>query len=132
MSESCASTFIICKTDSESVVSLKAWTATVFINAGQKAYFGDQLLEIDPDLPQALVKLDDLSWQVFYQYPRFLRPELNKISKRIRRALQSYSEVSEEERKGKAWFTQALECEYRRVGLSNEDVAAQMLFLYWG
>ena len=112
--------------------SLKAWTTELFIDAGQQAYFGDALAAIDPGLPQALIELDDLSWQVFYQYPRWLRPKVNRLSARIRRSLETYFELPLELRPAQAWFTQALEREYRDAGLDNKDIAAQMLFLYWG
>lgn len=132
MCESDSRTFILHKTAVEYVVSLKAWTSTIFINAGQKTYFGDRLSEIDSGLPQALIRLDELSWQIFYQYPKLLRPELNQTSTRIRKSLETYLEIPAKERQSKAWFTQALEREYRRVGLDNKDIASQMLFLYWG
>ena len=102
MCESHANSFTVHKTRSEYVVSLKAWTATIFINAGQKIYFGDRLLDIDPGLPQALVTLDDLSWQIFYQYPKILRPKLNRITKRIRSSLETYLSIPVKERQGKA------------------------------
>lgn len=113
-------------------ISLKSWTAEVFIHAGQNAYFGDELLKIDPRLPQVLKEMDDLSWQVFYRYPWFLRPELNRLTNRLRGSLERYFRLPPHTRKSSAWFTQSLEREYRRVGLDEKDIAAQMLFLYWG
>lgn len=118
--------------DGEQCISLKNWTAEVFIHAGQNAYFGDQLLRIDPELPQVLMRMDELSWQVFYRYPRFLRPELNRLTGRLRESLEKYFRLPSSQRQSYAWFTQSLEREYRRVGLDEKDVAAQMLFLYWG
>ncbi|KAF2009046.1 cytochrome P450 [Aaosphaeria arxii CBS 175.79] len=118
--------------DGEKCVSLKYWTAEVFIHAGQNAYFGDELLKIDPTLPQVLMRMDELSWQIFYRYPWFLRPELNRLTSRLRSTLHQYLKLPKHQRKSVAWFTQFLESEYRRVGLDDEDIAAQMLFLYWG
>ncbi|KAI9694925.1 MAG: hypothetical protein M1822_000542 [Bathelium mastoideum] len=100
--------------------------------AGQRAYFGDALEKIDPGLPQALIELDGLSWQVFYQYPRPLRGRLNKVSQRVLDALQAYLAIPKEQRRSQAWFTAALEEAYRQTGLSSDDIASQMLFLYWG
>ena len=114
------------------ILSLKAWTTELFISAGQRAYFGDALATIDPGLPQALIELDDLSWQVFYQYPRPFRPKVNQLSAHIKRSLEMYLELPPEQRPARGWFTQALEQEYRQAGLGNKDIAAQMLFLYWG
>ena len=113
-------------------VSLKTWTAEVFIHAGQNAYFGERLLDISPDLPQVLMKLDDLSWQIFYNYPWFLRPELNRLSSRLRSSLEEYFRLPSNQRTSCAWFVQALEKEYLRLGLDTKDIAAQMLLVYWG
>ena len=114
------------------VMSLQKWTAEIFIKAGQKAYFGEALSNIDPMLPQTLIEFDSLSWQVFYQYPKCLRRRLNNISGKILSSLSRYLEIPSEDRRGKAWFTIALEQKYREAGLTNEDIACQMLFLYWG
>ena len=107
-------------------------TAEVFIKAGQKAYFGDALSDINPSLPYRLIEFDELSWQVFYQYPKYLRRRLNKVSEEILVSLRKYLELPTEKRQGKAWFTTALEKEYRKADLTNEDIASQMLLLYWG
>ena len=113
-------------------VSLQTWTMGIFINAGQKAYFGDALMGIDSGLPQALVMLDNLSWQIFYQYPRFLRRQVDQLSARIRKTLEIYFSIPPDQRRPNAWFTQALEEQYKKAGLNDQDIAAQMLFLYWG
>ncbi|KAL9125024.1 MAG: hypothetical protein Q9217_005717 [Psora testacea] len=120
------------ETDCCRIMSLKKWTAEVFINAGQKAYFGEALSYVNPTLPQTLMEFDELSWQVFYQYPTRLRGRLNKVSGEILHSLRKYLELPSEQRRGKAWFTAALEEEYRKADLSREDIACQMLFLYWG
>jgi hypothetical protein len=116
----------------ETLISLKKWTAEVFIQAGQDAYFGKRLLDIDPGLPQVLMRMDELSWQIFYRYPWFLRLELNRLTKRLRGSLERYFQLPTAERESPAWFTRSLEREYRRVELNEKDIAAQMLFLYWG
>lgn len=123
---------IVKDTDSSYIVSLQKWTAEQFIEAGQQAYFGEALSIINPGLPQTLIEFDNISWQVFYQYPKCLRRRLNKISGEILDSLRKYLEIPIEKRRGKAWFTTALEQKYREAGLTNEDIACQMLFLYWG
>ena len=125
--------FVVAKDrDSSYVVSLQKWTAETFIKAGQQAYFGKALSIINPGLPQTLIEFDNMSWQVFYQYPKCLRRRLNRISGEILDSLKKYLEIPTEKRQGKAWFTIALEQKYREAGLTNEDIACQMLFLYWG
>nr|POE61006.1 cholesterol 7-alpha-monooxygenase [Quercus suber] len=114
------------------VVWLKRWTAHCFITAGQRAYFGDSLEAIDPTLPSALMEMDDLSWQIFYRYPKAFRPKLQKLCDQILTALRQYLVIPMPERPTPAWFTSELEQQYRVAGLSEEDIATQLLFLYWG
>ena len=123
---------IVKESDLSCTVSLQKWTAEIFIKAGQQAYFGEALSNINSNLPQALIEFDDLSWQVFYQYPKCFRRRLNQISGEILNSLKKYLEMPISQRRGKAWFTVALEQKYREAGLSDEDIACQMLFLYWG
>lgn len=118
--------------EGQQFISLKNWTSEVFINAGQNAYFGEELLKLDPELPQILMRMDELSWQAFYGYPWFLRRELNRMSQRVRQTLERYFQINPRERHAQAWFTRSLESHYRNIGLDDKDIAAQMLFLYWG
>lgn len=53
-------------------VSLSKWCADVIINASQKAYFGDHLSEINPDLVQTFIEFDTRSWQLLYHFPRLI------------------------------------------------------------
>ena len=132
MTDENANIFAIKDTDFSCILSLKRLTAEVFINAGQKAYFGESLSDINPSLPYRLIEFDELSWQVFYGYPKRLRRRLNKISEEILDSINKYLELPPENRQGKAWFTNALEHEFRKAHLSNHDIASQMLLLYWG
>lgn len=120
------------KNGSKLAVSLKAWTQQIFIRAGQDAYFGPKLDELSPDLPLNLIRFDELSWQVFYHYPLALRREGTSLANKIRTAMKKYFELPRSQRPAKAWFVGALEDECRGVGLDTEEIASQMLFLYWG
>ena len=82
--------FLVTQAGSSYHVSLKRWIAEVFINAGQRAYFGENLSKLKPKLPQTLIEFDDLSWQVFYRYPKIFRRRLNALSKQILDSLGEY------------------------------------------
>ena len=113
-------------------VSLKMWTVRMFIDVLQDAYFGKALAEIDPDLSSALIEFDELSWQVFYPYPQYLKTSVNRLRDRIQLSMEAYLKLSPQQRQAKAWFTQGLIDEYSKVGLSQKDIATQLVFLYWG
>ncbi|KAK3303785.1 putative cytochrome p450, partial [Chaetomium strumarium] len=114
------------------VVPLMEWCSDFFTRAGQKAYFGDALAGIDPELTSVFIVFDELSWQVLYQYPSFLAREMKAARDRIQRALLKYIQIPQAQRTGDAWFTKAMENEMRALGISEEDIATMLVTIYWG
>jgi hypothetical protein len=114
------------------VLPLMEWCSDFFTRAGQKAYFGDALAGIDPELTRVFIVFDELSWQVLYQYPSFLAREMKTARDRIQRALLKYIQIPQAQRTGDAWFTKAMENEMRALGISEEDIATMLVTIYWG
>ncbi|MCJ1312934.1 hypothetical protein MMC25_006610 [Agyrium rufum] len=113
-------------------ISLSKLCAQTIINANQKAYFGDCLSELDPQLYQTFVNFDALSWQLLYRYPRFLGRKMHASKDHITNVLTRYFAAPAEQRPGAAWVTRMLEEEMRQLGLTNEEMSTLMLLQYWG
>ncbi|RYC57751.1 hypothetical protein CHU98_g8453 [Xylaria longipes] len=64
-------------------VPLVKWCSELFTHAGEEAYFGDTLQQIEPDMATVFLRYDDLSWQVLYQYPRVLSRTMHAAIDRI-------------------------------------------------
>jgi hypothetical protein len=107
------------------------WCSDVFTTAGQRAYFGDELGQIDDTLAKEFVIFDDLSWQVLYQYPDFLAGEMKRSRDVIQRALEKYIQLPQSQRSGEAWFTKAMENEMRALDISEDDIATMFMTIYW-
>ncbi|KAL6233351.1 hypothetical protein BDW75DRAFT_215334 [Aspergillus navahoensis] len=114
------------------VLPLMEWSSDFFARAGQRAYFGPQLEELDPGLPQTFIHFDELSWQILYQYPNFLAGEMKSSRDKIQHELKRYFQIPPEKRHGDAWFTKAMENEMRALGIGEDDVATMMVTIYWG
>lgn len=122
------SNFLVAKdTNSTCIVSLQRWTAENFIKAGQQTYFGEALSIINPALPQILMEFDDMSWQVFYQYPKFMRRRLNKISGEILDALRRY--VPRNINRKKTRQNELLSRGARRLGHCEREMVLKFKFL---
>ena len=122
-----------CTTPSHEVVlPLSSWTSDVFVTAGQRAYFGTYLEEVDPKLQQTFIEFDDLTWQVLYQYPKFLSGKMHEAKARLISSLERYFEAPIEKRGRTAWFTPAMEAEMRNLGFDNHDIGVMMTTIYWG
>ncbi|KAL4974755.1 cytochrome P450 [Aspergillus desertorum] len=114
------------------VLPLMEWSSDFFARAGQRAYFGPQLEELDPGLPQTFIHFDELSWQILYQYPDFLAGEMKSSRNKIQQELKRYFQIPPGKRHGDAWFTKAMETEMRALGIGEDDIATMMVTIYWG
>ncbi|KAL8836816.1 MAG: hypothetical protein Q9170_002777 [Blastenia crenularia] len=119
--------------DRDSVVlPLMVWCSDVFTRAGQGAYFGPLLEEIDPQMTWKFLEFDELSYQIQFQYPKWLSTKMHKAKEAMIAGLMVYFETPQEKRHGGAWFVGAMEDEMRALGLSTYDMALLMLTEYWG
>lgn len=113
-------------------VSLREWCAEVVINESQKAYFGDRLSQIDPNLALTFVEFDTRSWQLLYNFPRLISQRMYAARDKLIDALTAYSELSAEEKTGATWVTQHLEREMRASGFTSREMGTLMMLQYWG
>lgn len=112
-------------------VPLVQWCSDYLTKAGQDAYFGPKLAELDPELTDHFIVFDELSYQVIYQYPSFLAQKMLAARSRILTAFEKYLEIPSEQRSGDAWFVKASEFEMRELELSPKDMAIATLLIYW-
>ncbi|ETS00747.1 putative cytochrome p450 [Trichoderma reesei RUT C-30] len=117
--------------DGDVVLPLMEWCSDFLISAGQRAYFGDELGQIDGNLVREFVKFDELSWQVLYQYPELLAGEMKRSRDVIQRALKKYIQLPQSQRSGEAWFTKAMENEMRALNIGEDDIATMLMTIYW-
>lgn len=111
-------------------LSLRTWTSDFFANAGQDAYFGKRLRQIDPDMTWTFMEFDALFWQVLFQYPKVLSKKMNAALDKMIASMKQYFAVPVSERTDTVWFTQALEEEMRLLDTPSNDIAAMMVTIY--
>ena len=114
------------------VTPLMTWCSDVFTRAGQQAYFGPLLAEIDADMTWRFLEFDELSYQILFQYPKWLSTKMDKAKGALVEDLMSYFNTPQEHRHCDAWFVKAMENEMRALQLSSYDLAILMLTIYWG
>lgn len=124
--------YAIASTQTDVVLPLMEWCSDAFTRAGQRAYFGDSLAQLDPTLTKTFIIFDELSWQVLYQYPDWLANEMKNARNTIQRALLKYIQLPQSQRTGDAWFTKAMENELRALNMSEDDIATMLVIIYWG
>jgi len=123
--------YILKSTESSREISLKGWCGDVLLDAATRAFFGESLLQIEPDLFRDFFDFDDNSWMLLYRYPRFLAKDMYRAKDAAIDALTKYFALPKESRSGEAWFIRTLEAEQRQLGIGDRDIATLMLMVYW-
>lgn len=112
-------------------VSLIAWTREVLLDGATRAFFGDALLEIDPQLFDSFFAFDDNSWKLTYKIPRPWSTEMYASKQKAQDALKKYFMLPKDKRPGAAWIIQTLETEMKARGIDESDISAFLMMIYW-
>lgn len=111
--------------------SLLDWCSEVLIDSVTQAFFGEELLRIEPDFGRTFVIFDDLNWQFILQYPGFLSREMTTARNKMIKALTIYFERPLEARSDATSFVLSLEKEMRAQSLSDKDIAGMLMLTIW-
>ena len=112
-------------------VSLLGWCREVLLDAATRSFFGDRLLQIEPDLFEKYFDFDDDSWQITYKLPAVFTKRMTAAKNAGIDALTRYFRLPKEERLGEAWLVSNLEGEMRNVGIAEPDIAVFVMMIYW-
>ncbi|KAF2178178.1 cytochrome P450, partial [Zopfia rhizophila CBS 207.26] len=119
------------KTPDTMQTSLLRLCGKVLIEAGTKTYWGDKLWQRSPDMLETFYDLDRAMWKLLFRYPKTFSKDAVAARNTIIEILTRYYKMPREERSDSAWFTQSLETESRATGLSENDMAAAILIIYF-
>ena len=112
-------------------VSLLRWCRHAIVNATTDTFFGDRLLEIEPNLVEKFHEFDENSWKLLYKLPNSLCGDMRAAKKVAVDAITQYFNLPKEKRKGEAWLVRNLEDEMRNAGIDGDDLAKFVTMLYW-
>ncbi|KAL8947491.1 MAG: hypothetical protein Q9183_007782, partial [Haloplaca sp. 2 TL-2023] len=75
---------------------------------------------------------DELSYQLQFQYPKWLSLRMQKAKDALVEDLMVYFDTPQAQRRGDAWFVKAMEDEMKALNLSTYDISVLMVTIYWG
>ncbi|KAF2188706.1 cytochrome P450 [Zopfia rhizophila CBS 207.26] len=123
--------FVIAHTSSYKDISLLHFCEEVILQVATRSFFGDALIDKNPNILEDFLQFDDVSWKLMYRYPRLLSPNMNKAKDKLIDALEKYFNLPQEERPGANWFVQMEEAEFRNFGVPVRDIAKLIASIYW-
>lgn len=119
--------FVLSSTSNGMKISLHKWCQHILVSAGTNAFFGDALLQMNPDLLQNFVDFDDNNWMVWYKWPNATLMRTPKA--KVLKTLENYVGLPKEKRTGIAWMIETMEDSQRNLGMNDADIAAVMMML---
>ena len=129
--ENISENIIISSTTGEKTVSPLGWVREVLLDSATRSFFGDRLLEIEPNMFQSFFDFDDNSWKLTYHLPRVFAKEMYGAKQQATEALVKYFQMPKDERPGAAWLVRTLETEMRNLGIQEADIACFLMMIYW-
>lgn len=112
-------------------LSLLGWCREVLLESATRAFFGDELLEIEPDLFRSFFVFDASSWKLNYGYPRILSKEMYAARDNIIDSLETYFKLPETKRRGMSYLIGRFEVEMKHLQIVERDIAALVMPVYW-
>ncbi|KAI4256319.1 MAG: hypothetical protein L6R42_006294, partial [Xanthoria sp. 1 TBL-2021] len=117
--------------DGVKTVSLLEWNRMVLLESVISAFFGPQLLQIDPQLLQHFAAFDEESWKLTYKYPRMISKDMYHAKDQLVAAVETWLNLPRDKRPDGAWLIQKLEMETSKLEMSTKDLAAMITSLVW-
>ncbi|KAL8951145.1 MAG: hypothetical protein Q9222_002860 [Ikaeria aurantiellina] len=111
--------------------SLLSLCKKVIIDGATQVFFGDRILEIEPQLSEAFCQFDNHSYMLMYKYPAVFANIMFAAKSRINDAFTKYFELPREQRKGETWLATMEENEFRKLNFKNEDIAKFFSLMHW-
>lgn len=125
-------TSILSSSSDTKVVSLHCWCRDVLIEAQSRAFFGEYLQELEPQMTLIFDQWDNNSWMIPYQYPAFMAKAAIEPRDRLIKTLNRYLNSPRERLSGGVPFVRELVDEEHHAGLSTEDSARILMIILWG
>lgn len=111
----------------DDTIKLLSLVQRVFLSAGMRTFFGEKLLERDPDFVAKFVAFDDESWKLWFRWPFSKKMFENK--RRVEESLERWLKLPREERGELAYLVDVVEKTQRAIGTPISDLAKIMNLL---
>lgn len=127
--ESLSYPYVLSSTFDEKIVSLQGWCQDILLNAGTKAFFGEKILQIDPDLMRNFLDFDADNWKLWYKWPQ--AREMHAAKAKVTKTLREYLRLPHHDRADAAWLIQNMEATQRAIGMDDQDIATVLTMVYF-
>ncbi|KAI9718837.1 MAG: hypothetical protein M1828_006526 [Chrysothrix sp. TS-e1954] len=108
-------------------VSLRSLCRNSIVDAAIRSMFGGHLHQIEPNIVQYMQDFNDVAWMVFFRYPDTFGSPVTLPRTKIIKALETFLELSDEEKPEQAWSIKTITAAQKIVGIDLRSRASIML-----
>lgn len=113
--------------ESATAIKMLPLVQRVFLSAGMRAFFGERLLEIDPDFVAKFIAFDDERWKLWSRWPFSKKMFANK--RRMGESLETWLQRPRNERGEMGYLVDVVEKTQLAIGTPVDDLAKIMNLL---
>lgn len=103
-------------------LSLSQWAQDVLLEGATKSFFGDTLLEIEPQLLDSFAMFDETSWKLSYRIPEMFAGDCKKSKAIGEQALGRFFDLPIEQRPDTSLVICEIEKVLRIAGIGSADM----------
>ncbi len=112
-------------------ISLSKWCQQVLLEGATRSFFGQALLDLEPDLLKSFADFDETSWKLSYQLPDFLAKDCLQSKAIAENALAKYFDLPRDQRADASLVMQEIESVLRTAGIDSKNMGVLVLMFYW-
>jgi hypothetical protein len=118
--------------DNNKTVSLMKWAQYTMIEAVTVSWFGAAIWDISSTITTDMICLDGDIWKLLYQFPRLWSRDVQAALDRLHHCFLKYVRLHPSQKADQSWAARVTEEQLRLRALSDEDIAAQLMMVFWG
>lgn len=109
-------------------VSLWKWCGNVLVDSATRAFSGNAIYRVAPNIVDDFFLFDDEAWKLPYRYPKFAARTMYDAKARCEAAFADFLALPKQERADASWIVGALEKVYEDLGIDEPTQRGPMLF----
>ncbi|PQE20890.1 cytochrome P450 protein [Rutstroemia sp. NJR-2017a BBW] len=115
--------------DNIKVVSIYKWTYEVLVSAASTSFFGNAILDVNPDLLKDFLIFDTEAWKMLLKYPPFAAKDMFEAKAKCEAAFERYLALPVEKREDATWLVRNIETAMKGLGIPDDQTAVMHFIL---
>lgn len=114
---------LLADSSEEKSLSLWAMCREVLSNATLRSLFGDNIVQIAPEILPNFFLFDEDSWMFYYEFPKYTTRNMWNAKTNATKAVEKYFSLPKSQRPGASWLIETHEKDMRALGMDNQQIS---------